>query len=137
VYRLSQHLKEIPLLERGEYYRGLLVLIRKDGKITPGEREAMVRLGQGLDFDKVFCETTLDELMRNPNIKRRPVKFLDKSTAELFLRDAALLALADGNLHPKEVSWLRTVAEVNELRAEWLNEELRKLHQVAAESSAP
>jgi hypothetical protein len=107
--------KSIPLPERGKYYRGLLILIRKDQTIDSHEREMMMQLGQALDFDRRFCENAVDDLLKNPNIKSEPVKFSDKEIAKAFMQDAVALALADGRIHPKELSWLKKVAYANGL----------------------
>jgi hypothetical protein len=117
----------IPLLERGDYYRGLLVLIRRDRFISVQERELMIQLGQSLDFEKRFCESAMDDLLKNPHIKDAPMKFSSRETAESFMHDAILLALADGGLHPKELSWLKEVADANELKDEWLYAEILSL----------
>ena len=116
---------KIPLLERGIYYRGLLVLIRQDRVISNRERELMIRIGQKLDFDKRFCECAINDLLKNPHIKGKVIKFSDKKIAESFLRDAVTLAIVDGEIHPKEQSWLKAVASANGLRNEWLDAEIR------------
>jgi hypothetical protein len=114
----------IPLVDRGNYYRGLLVLIRRDRVISTQERELMIRLGQALDFDKRFCENAIDDLLKNPHIKDRAIGFSEKVTAEAFLKDAILLALVDGELHPRELSWLKTVAAANGLDDKWLSAQI-------------
>lgn len=110
----------INLTERGDYYRGLLVLIRRDGSISEQERELMLKIGQDLDFDRRFCENAIDDLLKNPHIKAEPIQFSDRKTAKSFLQDALRLAMADGNLHPKELSWLQTIAEANGLDRSWI-----------------
>lgn len=110
----------INLTERGEYYRGLLVLIWRDRIISEPERELMLKIGQDLDFDRRFCENAIDDLPNNPHIKAEPIKFSDRETAKSFLQDARRLAMADGILHPKELSWLQTIAEANGLDSSWI-----------------
>jgi len=117
----------IPLADRGNYYRGLLVLIRRDRVISVAERELMIRLGQGLDFDIRFCENSINELPKNPHIKAEAIKFSDKRVAESFLHDAVSVAFADGVLHPKEWVWLRAVAAANGLEDERLEAEIQSL----------
>ena len=114
----------IPLVERGEYYRGLLVLIRRDRIISKQERELMIRVGKRLDFDRRFCENAIDDLLKNSNIKDKPVRFSEKTTAEAFLKDAISLALVDGQLHPRELSWLKAIANANELADGWLSAQM-------------
>jgi hypothetical protein len=120
----------IPLSDRGVYYRGLLVLIRRDRVIDSQERELMIRFGQKLDFDKRFCEAAIDDLLKNPHIKDKPMKFSDRKTAEFFLRDAILLAFVDDELHPKELAWLKEVAKENRIDDEWLNAQLSGLDRL-------
>jgi hypothetical protein len=119
----------VPLIERGDYYRGLLVLIRRDRVISARERELMIQLGRSLDFDARFCESAIDDLLNNPHIKAVPVKFADRKTAESFIRDAIMLAHADGKLHPKELAWLKAVAHENRLKTRWLNAEIQRLQK--------
>lgn len=119
---------KVPLLERGNYYRGLLVLIRRDRAIDARERELMIRFGQGLDFDRRFCEAAIDDLLINKHIRDEPMVFSNRATAECFMRDAILLALSDGELHPKELAWLKVVARANGLDNEWMFAEINRLH---------
>jgi len=128
---------KIPLIERGNYYRGLLVLIRRDHVISLRERELLIRLGKGLDFDVRFCENAINDLPKNPHIKAKAMKFSDRKIAELFLHDAISLAFADGNLHPKEWAWLRAVAAANGLNEEWLKAEIGKLQASRQRNEAP
>jgi hypothetical protein len=118
----------IPLVDRGNYYRGLLVLIRRDRAINVRECELMFRFGQALDFDKRFCEAAIGDLMDNKHIRDEPMTFSTRAIAECFLRDATMLAFIDGDLHPKELAWVRTVADLNGLKDELLQNEIRRLH---------
>jgi hypothetical protein len=117
----------IPLTDRGNYYRGLLILIRRDQTIDAEEREIMLRVGQALDFDKRFCESAIDDLFKNPHIKAEPIIFSDRKIATSFIHDAISLALADGILHPKELSWLKAVVHANGLNKKWLSAEIARL----------
>ncbi len=125
----------IPLIDRGNYYRGLLVLIRRDRVIDESEREMMIQLGQKLDFDRRFCENAIDDILRNPNIKDRPMPFSDKATAESFLNDAISLSLADGDIHPKELSWLESVSHANGFDGQWLSARIKELRAIAAQNA--
>jgi hypothetical protein len=118
----------IKLADRGDYYRGLLVLIRRDRVISEQERELMIHYGESLDFDRRFCESAIDDLLINPHIKAEPIQFSDVETAKSFLRDALRLALSDGNLHPKELSWLQTIATANGLDKAWLTAQQKNMH---------
>jgi hypothetical protein len=119
---------KIQLLDRGNYYRGLLVLIRSDRTIDAREYEWMIQFGQVLDFDWRFCESAIKDLLDNKHILDEPMTFSNRATAECFMRDAIRLALIDGELHPKELTWLKDVARVNGLENEWLFAEINRLH---------
>jgi hypothetical protein len=112
--RLSQ-------VEKSHYYKGLLVLLRRDRIVHAREKDLMLQIGEILGFDKRFCESTIDELLSNTNITRDPVYFSDEIIKECFFRDALRLALVDGNFHPSELRWLRKVAHFNGLTDQWLD----------------
>lgn len=111
---------ELPLAIKSQYYKGLLVLLRRDRIIDDREKALVLRIGEIFGFDRRFCETAVGELLSNTNITREPIVFDDKIIAEHFLRDALRLALVDGELHPAEISWLRRVAHANGQTDEWL-----------------
>ncbi len=81
----------------------------------------MIRIGGIFDFDRRFCETTVDELLSNNHITRSPVVFFHEAVKKCFFHDALRLAFSDGFMHPRELRWLRKVAEVNGLIDEWLD----------------
>jgi hypothetical protein len=118
---------KLSLLDRSNYYRGLLVLTRRDQVIDPRERELMLELGRILDFDRRFCEAAMDDLLRNPHIRNEPVTFSNQKTADCFLRDGIRLALVDRNISPKELGWLRSVAKANGRTDSWLDGEVQRL----------
>ena len=129
--KLSQELK-------GRYYKGLLVLLRRDRIVHDREKALMLQIGKIFGFDKRFCEATMDELLSNTNITRDPVLFPDEIIKECFLRDAVRLALIDGNLHPSELRWLQTVARVNGLTEQWLDTVIREVREKSpAQGNAP
>ena len=123
---------------KSHYYKGLLVLIRRDRIVHSGEKDLMLQIGEMLGFDKRFCEATIDELLSNTNITRDPVFFPDEIIKECFLRDAVRLALIDGNLHSNELRWLRKVAQFNGLTDQWLDAVIRKVKEKnPAQDEAP
>jgi len=120
--RLSQEIKS-------QYYKGLLVLLRRDRIVHDLEKDLMLRFGDILGFEKGFCETAIDNLLSNANITRDPVFFSDDIVKECFFRDAVRLALVDGNLHPSELRWLRRVAHANGLTDPWLDAVIREAQE--------
>jgi hypothetical protein len=129
----------LPLLDRSNYYRGLLVLLRRDRIIDDRERELMLQVGKILDFDKRFCEAAIDDLLSNVHLTREPVIFPDPLLSKCFFRDALRLALIDDRLHPTELRWLRTVAYANNQSEQWLDAIIQEFEEKkgALDHSAP
>jgi hypothetical protein len=110
----------LSLLNKSNYYKGLLVLLRRDRFVDAREKDLLLQMGEILDFDRRFCETTIADLLSNSHITREPVLFSDEQLMECFFRDALRLAFIDGYLHPMELCWLRTVAHANNQSDQWL-----------------
>lgn len=111
----------LSILNRSNYYKGLLVLARRDRIIDVRERILLLQVGKILDFDRRFCEATIEDLLSNTHITREPVIFLDEHIRKCFFHDALHLALVDGYLHPMELRWLLSVARANNQSDQWLD----------------
>lgn len=122
---------------KSHYYKGLLVLLRRDRIVDNREKDLMLQIGEILGFDRRFCEATINELLSNANITRDPVLFSDSTIKECFLRDAVRLALIDGNLHPSELRWLRRVAQVNGLTDQWLDNIIQEIQKRPVQKNVP
>lgn len=94
------------LLDRSNYLKGLLILIRKDNLITKEERDLVLECGVSLGFEQRFCETAVDELLENEYLLDTPPVFSHNDLAESFLKDAVKVALADKKMHLFELQWL-------------------------------
>jgi len=112
---------KLTLNVKSDYFKGLLVLSRRDRVIDDRERDFLIRVGEILDFDRRFCETTIDELLSNVNITRDPIVFSEEAIKECFFRDALRVAFSDGYFHPTELRWLRTMAHANGKSDDWLD----------------
>ncbi len=119
----------LAIRERSSYYRGLLVLVRKDRIVDSRERELMLRIGTALDFDIRCCEAAVDDVLHNKYINDDPVIFHDRETAECFLLDGLRLAAVDGEVHPKELEWLKRVARANHVDDAWLDAEIARVSE--------
>jgi hypothetical protein len=124
----------IPLITKSNYYKGLLIVSRRDRVIDTRERTLLIRIGEMLDFDRRFCETTIDELLSNPHISRSPIVFSDETVTECFFRDALRLARVDGYIHPLELRWLQETAYANGRSDQWLD---RIIGDFPEDSGAP
>ena len=105
----------ISLIDRSLYCKGLMLLIRKDGKIQNEERNMMKYVGKILGFDAGFCENTIDGLVENKHVIDSPPLFSEPRIALCFIRDGLRLSACDGHIHKTELAWLESVAETNGL----------------------
>lgn len=112
------------LADRSNYFKGLLLLTRKDDLITPEEEAMILRLGEVLQFNREFCETTIHDLLDNPHIDDNPPQFSNHECAEIFLLDGIKVAFADHNLHVKEYTWMQEIAIQNNISKDWLADRL-------------
>ena len=114
---------KISVLDASSYLKGLLLLIRKDRKISEKEHELMTRVGENLGFEKSFIENAIHEILDNKYITVTPPEFSSPEIAEKFLKDGLLLAASDNEIHPAEEKWLLSVAAHNNINEAWLLEE--------------
>jgi hypothetical protein len=112
----------ISLIDRSLYYKGLMLLIRKDGKIHEEERNMMMHIGKMLGFESGFCENTIEELTDNKHIIDSPPLFSEPRIALCFIRDGLRLSACDGQIHTAELAWLESVAERNGVSSLWVGE---------------
>jgi hypothetical protein len=103
----------ITVRDASDYFKGLLLLIRKDRKVTPPEIHLMKQIGKTLGFDKDFCDGAIREILGNKYILDIPPVFSDHELATKFIKDGLSLASSDGEVHPEEVKWLESAAEKN------------------------
>jgi hypothetical protein len=119
----------ISVLDGSNYFKGLLLLIRKDKKVTKEEHELMSRIGKSLGFEKKFIENAIQEILNNRYISVTPPVFSTRELAEKFLKDGLILAASDNEIHPKEEDWLISVAGKNKIEESWLADEKQKILQ--------
>lgn len=118
---------QLPLMIKSHYYKGLLVLSRRDRVIDDREKHLLLHIGKILDFDRRYCEATIDELLSNRHISREPVIFSEEIIKECFFRDALRIAYADGVLHPSEMRYLQQAAQANGWPEDKLNAVIREI----------
>ena len=115
----------ISLVDRSMYFKGLLLLIRKDLKIDQEEREMMMRIGKILGFEETFCKNTITEILDNKYIIDESPSFSNPDIAKCFIKDGLRLALVDGQFHGREADWLKSVAEQHGLEDTWYEQALK------------
>jgi len=117
---------KIPLMDGVNYLKGLLLLIRKDSKITDGEIRLVKRIGNVLGFERKFCDNAIHEILENKHIEDAPPAFSTKKLAVKFIKDGLALAYSDKEVHPSEEAWLRSTAEKNGLGGAWFRHMLAR-----------
>ncbi len=119
----------INVLDASNYFKGLLLLIRKDKRITQPEVELLKRIGKALGFEKEFCDNAISEVLENPHIVDTPPVFSTKALAAKFIQDGLVVAFSDKVVHPLEEEWLRSAAEMNGLDMKWFSSEVEEAHR--------
>jgi uncharacterized tellurite resistance protein B-like protein len=104
---------KISVLDASNYYKGLLLLVRKDRKISKSETDLMKRVGKSLGFEREFCENAIRDILENKYIVDTPPEFSAKELALMFLKDGLAIAFSDNEYDPAEKEWLRATAERN------------------------
>lgn len=112
-------------IDKSKYFRGLLILIRKDHRISPEEKELMMNVGTRLGFEKGFCETALNEILENEFIEDDAPEFSTSPIAECFILDGITLAISDADLNPEELTYLRATLDKNHLTENWFSDRLK------------
>jgi len=116
-------LMQISVREASDYFRGLLLLISKDGRISEPENILVKRIGKSLGFEKYFCENAINEILENEHVSIEPPKFSTIELAKKFIKDGLILAEADSEIHGFEEVWLKSTAEKNCIDEEWFQRE--------------
>lgn len=116
---------EITYQERGEYLRGLLILIGKDNIIDVNESQKVIEIGQNIGFSKSFCEEAVTDFLENEFISTEPPLFSDKQVTEKFLEDAINLSIIDDDFHTEELEWLEKIAIKNGIETSQLDQKIK------------
>jgi hypothetical protein len=117
---------EISVVDASKYFKGLLLLIRKDHKVTDIEYAVMTRIGKRLGFEKDFCDNAIQEILGNRYIEDTPPEFSSRELAMMFMKDGLTVGFCDHEIDRKEEKWLKAVAEKNLIEFSWLADELEK-----------
>ena len=114
---------DISVLDSSNYFRGLLLLIKKDNKITESEHILMMRIGKALGFDPGFTGNSILEILSNKYVSEEPPVFSSRILAEKFIKDGLILAACNKEIHVKEEDWFLSVAGINNIETSWYFEE--------------
>jgi len=112
-------MNELTLLDKSNYLRGLLIVIKKDNRVAPQEKEMINGFCKQLGFDVTFCRNAVESLLENEYISDDPPKFSDPEIARYFIEDGFRVAASDNDIDPREILFLQNVALNNSLEKDW------------------
>ena len=112
------------LIDRSNYFRSLLILLRKNDQIKEEEKIMVCKIAKVMGFEKGFTENAINELLVNEYLIEDPPLFSNLKLAEAFIKDGIKLAFADKGLHIFEYNWLILIANKNNLSNQWFYIEL-------------
>jgi hypothetical protein len=118
---------KISLIDRSMYFKGLLLLIRKDRQIHQKERDMIMRISSILGFEENFCKNAITEILDNKYISDETPSFSNPDITKCFIKDGLRLALVDAKFHGKEVAWLKVIAEQHGLEDTWYEHALKNI----------
>lgn len=107
------------LMDRSMYYKGLMLLIRKDREINDEEKKIMMAIGKNLSFEEKFCENAIKEILTNRHVIDVPPCFSNAAIAKCFIKDGLRISFVDNETHEAELAWLKAVADENGLDDGW------------------
>lgn len=115
----------IPVIDKSNYLKGLLITARKDKKLAESEKKIIRRIAERLGFSSDFYEETLRNLLANKYLVEDPIKFSDIKIAESFITDALMLAFSDNKTPSMEIEWLKKTAIENGISLKWFEERIQ------------
>jgi hypothetical protein len=118
---------QIPVIDKSNYLKGLLITARKDKKLADTEKKIIKGIAEKLGFASDFYEEVVHSLLANRYINEEPIKFSDVRIAESFLIDGLKLALSDNKVEGDELEWLRKTAVENGISEKWFDDKLQTL----------
>jgi hypothetical protein len=122
-FLIGRSIMKITVMDGSNYFKGLLLLIRKDRRITESEIQLMKRIGKSLGFERQFCVNAIHDILENNYIVDAPLEFSTKELAIKFIKDGFAIVLSNNEVHPFEKEWLRSIAKKNGLDLTWFHQE--------------
>lgn len=111
--------------EKSSYFKGLLLLIKKDRVINDQERKLMQNVGKILGFEKDFIQNSINDILENEYISEEIPTFSSESIAKSFVYDCLKISLSDNDFAPEEIEYLTEVVQQNKLDTDWFSSTLK------------
>ena len=125
---------DIPIKDKSNYLRGLLIIAKKDKQLTEPEKRIIRELAEKLGFASDFYEETLRSLLANKYIKEEPIIFSNKKIAMSFIEDGLKLASSGESFSSAELEWLRETAKLNSIEEEWFEDKMQSIKSLPTKS---
>lgn len=114
----------ITFLDRSNYFRGLLLIIKHNRTINDYEIQLMKIIGTALGFEKLFCSEAIKNILINEYVRDEPPAFSHPGIAKMFIKDSLKLAYSDNNISNIEREYLYSIAITNNISTAWINQQL-------------
>ncbi len=111
---------KLTMMDRSTYFKGLLLLIKRDNIVTSEEKLLMTKIGKTLGFEKIFIKSSINNLLENKFLTDDVPVFSHKSFAESFILDGLKVAFSDDEFSAEELEHLTEIATKNGIDREWL-----------------
>jgi len=111
---------KLTMMDRSTYFKGLLLLIKRDNIVTSEEKMLMTKIGTTLGFEKIFIESSINNLLENEFLTNDVPVFSNRSFAESFILDGLKVAFSDDEFSAEELEHLTEIANKNGIDREWL-----------------
>lgn len=111
---------KLTMMDRSTYFKGLLLLIKRDNIVTSEEKLLMIKIGKTLGFEKIFIESSINNLLDNVFLTDDVPIFSNKLFAESFILDGLKVAFSDNEFSAEELEHLTEIATKNGIDREWL-----------------
>jgi len=113
---------KIPLIDKSNYLKGLLILARKDNLVSEIQKLIILKAGKSLGFSSGFCEDILKTILENECLSDDPIKFENYEVAKSFIEDGLKLACSGKLMINAELNWLRNSAKINSIDLKWFED---------------
>ncbi len=124
---------EIPVIDKSNYLKGLLIIARKDNELFEAEKKIIKSIAERLGFASDFYEETIRGLLANKYISEEPIKFSNIKIAKSFISDGLKLAFSDDTDHADELNWLKATVLLNDIEPGWF-EDMIKVYSDSSKS---
>ena len=116
----------IPLIDKSNYLRGLLILAKKENNISQIEKDTIYKVGIRLGFSSAFCKEIIKTLLQNECLCDDPIKFVNYNVAQSFILDGLTISTTGKLISATQLIWLKNLALINGIHMGWFRDELLK-----------